>query len=348
MSEKSEEPTPKKLRDARMKGQVAKSQDINAAFLFITAFSVLIAIGGGLTANLKVLMKEYFEKISSPDLTADAYNTLGVDVLFRLLGFVMPILIANFIVAVFVNYFQVGSLFTFQTMKPELKKLNPLNKIKQWFSPMAVIELLKSSIKLTICLVMAYVILKDSMRPLVLSVGKDLSNVSFFLKDMMWSFTIRVAVVFILIAAGDYFLQKKQHMKQLKMSKDEVKREYKQEEGDPMYKSKRKQMHQEFAMNSQMNNVKKATVVVVNPTHIAVAVLYDREKGGAPEILAKGQRLMADKIKELAKEYGVPIMRNVSLAQALNKLEVGEYIPEELYEAVAEVLNFVYKMGQHR
>jgi flagellar biosynthetic protein FlhB len=157
---------------------------------------------------------------------------------------------------------------------------------------------------------------------------------------------VRVAALFLIIAAGDYFFQKKQLMKQLKMSKDEVKREYKEEEGDPLIKSKRKQMHQEFVFNSSMRNVKKATVVVVNPTRIAVALYYDREKGGAPQVLARGERLIADKIRELAKEYGIPIMRNVSLAQALNKVEIGEEIPEELYEAVAEVLNFVYRMSQ--
>jgi flagellar biosynthetic protein FlhB len=155
-------------------------------------------------------------------------------------------------------------------------------------------------------------------------------------------------LLFIAIAIADFMVQRWQFMKQMRMSKDEVKREYKESEGDPHFKSKRKHMMQELVMGGNMQRVRKATAVVVNPTQIAVALLYDKEKGGVPEIVMKGERLIADKIREIAKEEGIPIVRNVTLAQALNRLEVGDYVPEELYEAVAEVLNFVYKLGQHQ
>jgi flagellar biosynthesis protein FlhB len=348
MSDKTEDPTPKRLRESKKKGQVAKSQDVTTAFLFIVAFSILIATGPGMTEKLKILMKQYFELAITPGLRPDAYNTLGVELIFTMLGLILPLMAANFVIGAFVSFMQVGSLFTMDPLKPDMKKLNPLSKLKQWFSPQTLVELLKNVVKMSAVFFLTYQIVSASLRELVLSVGSDIANLGALLSAMVTSFTFRVAAVFVVLAAGDFAFQKKMHMKNLKMSKDEVKREYKEDEGDPHFKSKRKHLMQELVFNNQMSKVKKATVVVVNPTRIAVAIFYDKEKGGAPEIVAKGERLIADQIRELAKEAGVPIMRNVTLAQALNRLEIGDQVPEELYEAVAEVLNFVYKMGQHQ
>ena len=348
MSDKTEDPTPKRMRESKKKGQVAKSQDATTAVLFIVGFGVLISVGPDISDKLKLMMKQYFTIAVNPNLRPDAYHTLGVDLIFTVLGLILPLMAANFVVAAFISYIQVGPLFTFDTLKPDMKKLNPMNKFKQWFSPQIMVELIKTIIKMTAVFFLAYQIVKASLRALVLTVGGNISNLGEILSEMVTSFTFRAAAVFVIIAAADFFFQKKMHMKGLKMSKDEVKREYKEDEGDPHFKSKRKHMMQELVMGAQMSRVKKATAVIVNPTRIAVAILYDKEKGGAPEIVAKGERLIADQIRELAKEGGVPIMRNVSLAQALNRLEIGDQIPEEMYEAVAEVLNFVYRMGQHQ
>lgn len=347
MSDKTEDPTPKKLRDAKKKGQVAVSKDLTTAFLFVVGFSLLLKTGGSMSDLLKVNMKEYITMaVTSPDMNADAYYNLGVGAIMLMLKAVAPLLGGIFIVALFISYVQVGSLFTFEPMKPDLKKLDPMQGIKKWFNIKSIVELLKSVIKLVVVMFLAYGIMKDLLRPIVLSVGKPLEHQSIFLKEMITSFTIRVAVVFILIAAADFFFQKKQHIKQMKMSKDEVKREYKEDEGDPMFKHRRKELAHELVFNNMMKNSRKATAVVVNPVHVAVAIFYDRNKGGAPKVLAKGRNLIADQIKQIAKEEGIPIMRNVSLAHALNKVELGEEIPEELYQAVAEVLNFIYKLGQ--
>lgn len=347
MGEKTEEPTPKKLREAKKKGQVSNSKDMTTAFLFITAFSLLLATGSSMVDTLKEFMHEYFTlAVTQPDLPAAAYNKMEVDVIFVLLKVVTPLMVGVFVVAFMISYIQVGPLFTFEPMKPDLKKLNPLSGIKKWFSPKTFVELLKTTIKLAVVFFLAYQIVRDLLRPMVLSVGSNISNMNVFLEDMVSTFTYRVAAVFVVIAAGDFFYQKQQWKKGLKMAKDEVKREYKEDEGDPMYKHKRKEMHQEFAFNSMVKNARKATVVVVNPTHVAVALLYNREKGGAPQVLAKGQNLIADQLREIAKEENIPIMRNITLAQALNRVEIGDEIPEELYYAVAEVLNFVYRLGQ--
>ncbi len=348
MSEKSEEPTPKKQRDAKKKGEVAKSQDLTTAVLFVVAFNLLLATGGRIMDGLQNLMKQYFEMAANPDILPGAYNMHYQNLIFTMLGLIIPLLGANFVMAIGISAVQVGILFTMDPLKPELKKLNPLSKMKQWVSPQNMIELLKITIKFSAVFFLTYGVVKDSLGLLVRTVGSDLSVQGDVLHGMVKTFTMRAAVVFILIAAADFGIQKKMHAKKQKMSKDEVKREHKEDEGDPHVKHQRKHMMHELVFNSQMSNVKKATVIVVNPTQIAVALMYDKEKGGAPEVLAKGERLIADQIRQLAKEYGIPILRNVSLAQALNRLDVGDFVPEELYEAVAEVLNFVYKMGQHK
>jgi len=347
MGEKTEEPTAKKLREARKKGQVANSKDMTTAFLFITAFSILLSTGGTMTETLKDFMHQYFTwAVTNPDMPTGAYSTMATDTIFMLLKLVAPILGGIFVVAFLISYIQVGALFTFEPMKPDLKKLNPMSGVKKWFSPKTFIELAKTIIKLTIVTFLAYQIVRDLLKPMVLSVGANVANMNIFLSDMISKFTYRVAGVFIVIAAADFGYQRYSWKKGLKMAKDEVKREYKEDEGDPMFKHKRKELAHEFVFNSMMKNARKASVVVVNPTHIAVALLYDRQKGGAPVLLAKGQNLIAEQIRQIAKEENIPIMRNVTLAQALNRVELGDEIPEELYYAVAEVLNYIYRLEQ--
>jgi flagellar biosynthesis protein FlhB len=347
MSDKTEDPTPKRLREARSKGQVPKSQDAIQAFLFLIGFSVLIGIGPMLTQNLKGFTIRYIELSTTPGmLSTDAlYNVFTDSIMFLLIN-LSPMLGAIMVVAIVINYAQVGSLFTFETIKPSLNKINPFQGIKKWFSPQTFIELLKTLIKFVIVFFLAYGIIKDLIRPLVLSVGSDLQNMNHLLKEMITTFTYKVSVVFVIIAGADYFLQKKMMMKNLKMSKDEIKREYKQDEGDPMFKHKRKELAHELIFNNMMKKARKATAVVVNPIHMAAAIYYERGKSSAPVIVAKGRNLIAEQLKEIAREEGIPIIRNISLAHALNKIELDEQIPEQLYTAVAEVLNFVYKLEQ--
>jgi flagellar biosynthesis protein FlhB len=349
MSDKTEDPTPKRLREARKKGQVPKSQDATQAFLFLIGFNVLLAIGGNLSQNLKGFLKKYIElSTTTTALPTDALYNIFTDSITFLLINVAPMLGAIMLTALVINYAQVGSLFTFETIKPSLNKINPFQGIKKWFSPATFIELLKTLIKFAIVIVLAYMVIKGLLREMVLSVGRDLQNVNFLLKELISAFTKRVAVVFVIIAAADYFLQKKMMMKNLKMSKDEIKREYKQDEGDPMFKHKRKELAHELIFNNMMKKARKASAVVVNPIHMAAAIQYERGKSMAPVVVAKGKNLIAEQLKEIAREEGIPIIRNISLAQALNRVELDEPIPEQLYQAVAEVLNFVYKLEQQQ
>lgn len=349
MGEKSEDPTPQREREAKKKGQVANSKDMTSAFSFIISFSMLVGLGGSISGSLQEYMKQYLTwAVTLNNVTADAYYSMFYDTVFFIMKLVAPLLWALFAVGLAISYVQVGFIFTFDTLKPDLKKINPLAGIKKWFSPKTLIEMLKSVVKMAVALILAYMIVQELLRPMILSVGQRIENLNIILSEMVSTYVKRVAVVFFVVAAADFAYQKKSHKDSMKMSKDEVKREYKESEGDPMFKHKRKELAHELVFNNMMKKARKATAVVVNPTHYAAAILYDRQKGSAPTVLAKGQNLIAEQLKTIAKEEKIPIIRNITLAQALNRVELDCEIPEELYTAVAEVLNFVYKLGQQR
>jgi flagellar biosynthetic protein FlhB len=192
------------------------------------------------------------------------------------------------------------------------------------------------------------VALKKALRDVVLILRSDLVMGVRIIGSIIWDFVSKIGMVFIVIAAADMFYQRKRFAKDNMMSKYDVKQEYKQSEGDPQQKSDRKRLHQEILSGGGGSAVKGSDVVVRNPDHIAVALKYDQAGGSAPKVMARGERLWAEKILAAAEQYGVPVVRNVPLAQALNKLQVGDEIPEDLYQAVAEVLTFVYNLSQEQ
>lgn len=348
MAEKTEKPTPKKLKEAREKGQVSKSTDLVTAVVFLAVFMVFVMTNGKNAVTLKEAMRSYFQTaFNAPPLGPDSVHDLmvaGMMVMFKVLG---PFFAAGFVLAAFVQFVQVGALFTMKTLQPKFDKLNPINGFKQkFFSAQTYIELAKSLVKLTIVGALGYATVRGSLRELALTVRQPIEASIKLCGQLLFDVGTKVGIAMILLGAVDVFIQRIQHEKKLKMSKDDVKREHKDAEGDPQLKGKRKQIHQEMATHSMVENVKKASVVVVNPTHIAVAITYDKDKDGAPRVTAKGERLIAEKIIEVAKQYGVPIMRNIPLAHALNECELGDEIPEDLYTAVAEVLQWVYTQSK--
>jgi len=232
---------------------------------------------------------------------------------------------------------------------PDIKKLNPINGLKNLVNMKKMVELLKTIVKFTLIAYLSVTALNDAMRDVILIIRSELMMGMKIIGTIIWDFCIDIGSVFVVIAAADAFYQKKRYTKDNMMSKYDIKQEYKQSEGDPQQKAERKQLHREMVNNAPAGAVKNSDVVVKNPDHIAVALKYDEdEEEAAPQIVAKGMNVWAEKILEEAKHYGVPIVRNVPLAQALNKLEVGDDIPEELYEAVAEVLNFIYTLAEEQ
>jgi len=345
--EKTEDATPKRLREARKKGQVPKSRDLSTIFVLVVFFGALCISMSFMGGELKLLMTNVFNAVGDKDLTGAEMMNLGKACLWTMAKVCTPALLAGFFIALVVGYLQVGPIFSMEPLKPQGKKLNPLEGLKNMFKTQSFIELVKNILKITFIFYISYSVLNSNLFEIIQTTRLSVLDSARIGGDLIFKIVLRVLLLFVAIAIADFMVQRWQFMKQMRMSKDEVKREYKQDEGDPHIKSHRRALHREMVFSDMPQKVRQSDVVVTNPIHIAVAIKYDKEEMGAPEIMAKGERLFADSIRKVAEESGVPIMRNIPLAWSLIELEVGDEVPEELYTAVAEILAIVYKMKQN-
>jgi flagellar biosynthetic protein FlhB len=227
-----------------------------------------------------------------------------------------------------------------------MERLDVIQNLKNMFKVTTFVELIKNVAKVILIFILAYTVLRDNMREVVSTVLADPVQSTAVASHIITAFLIKVFICFVVIAAIDMMVQRWQYKKQMRMTKEEVKREYKEDEGDPLIKSMRKHLYQEMIMSDTKQAVRSSDVVITNPTELAVAIKYDDKEMAAPQVMAKGQRLFAEMIKDEAKANNIPIMQNVPLAWALIELELGDEIPEELYAAVAEVLLIVYRMKE--
>lgn len=342
MAEKSEKATPKKLRDARKKGQVAKSQDFPSAFTFVVSITVILFSTGYLYDILAGFMVTMFKMSSTtPDLQNGAAPVF-TQVLNVIFNTSIPILAVTSMVGVLVNLIIIGPVFSLEAMKPDIKRLNPVTNIKNMFKFKTLFELLKSILKITGALLLIYSVVSSQLPEIVATAALPVFGAAQVFFDFLVQVILRVGIFFLAIAIFDLIFQKRTFAKEMMMEKFEVKQEYKDTEGDPHIKSKRRQTAQEIAYQEGPSSVRRAKAVITNPTHIAVAIEYHSEKEPAPRILTMGQGAVADVIMKLAQEYGVPLMRNVPLAQTLfKKGKISEFIPEETYQAVAEILRWL-------
>jgi|SRR5579864_1176351 flagellar biosynthetic protein FlhB len=345
--EKTEQPTPKKIKESRKKGEVFKSKDVIQALLFITAAAVITTGGPAYVSGLLDLMKQFFQpEIMRGTMPENAMLSRMAYAWSKFLILTAPLMGALVIAGAAANFIQVKVLFAPEVIKPKFEKLNPVNGFKNvFFSPNTYIELIKNLIKFTVVFWLLYSAIRGSLRDIVPTAGMRLDQTASLAARLMTGLLFKVGGVFVVLGAADYMIQKKLFMKKMKMSKQEVKEEYKEMEGDPHVKHMRKHLFQQLMHGSVARNVPRATAVVANPTHLAIAIRYDETTMQAPRVTAKGQDSLALKIIEIAKEHKVPVIRNIGLAHALIDLEVGHEIPEDLYEAVAEVLNFVYQLA---
>jgi flagellar biosynthetic protein FlhB len=346
--QKTEKPTAKKLRDARKEGQVFKSTDITHALMFLASIGVLAMGGPIFVSQIKDLIEDFLrpEMLTGQLRPDEIMRNMGV-AWGRGLLLTAPLLVAVTVVAVAANLLQVKPLFAPKTVSLKFDRLNIVKGFQnKFFKPRPYIELLKNLVKFTILGALVYFAIRSSLRDILLSARADPLTIGQLGATLMIGILVKAGVIFLILGGADFLLQRKLFMKEMMMSKYDVKKEYKEQEGDPHVKHMRKHMHQELQAQSMTRNVPKADVVVVNPTHFAVAIEYDEQAMNAPVVTAKGQDFMAKRIIELAKEAGVPIMQNVPLARSLYQVELGEEVPEELYEAVAEVLNWVYQLAE--
>ncbi len=344
---KTEKATPKKRRDARKKGQVLQSREISTAVVLIFVFMGLRIFGGNIYREIIEFMRRALSQYPMEDgmFTIDALFKLFTDVVTVFLKSMGPIFAIAMITGLIAGYAQIGFLFTIETLAMKFNRINPANGLKRIFSIRSIAELLKSIIKIVIIGYIAYSYLRSEENNVINSMDMDVISTAAYIASTSISVAIRICVALIFLGVLDYAYQWWEYEKSLKMTKQEVKEEYKQVEGNPEIKSKIKQKQRQMSMRRMMQQVPKADVVITNPTHFAVAIKYDLEVSDAPVVIAKGQDFMALRIKEAAKENGVEIVENRPLARNLyDTVEIGQSIPPELYQAVAEVLAFVYNL----
>lgn len=343
MAEKTEKATPKKLRDARKKGQVAKSQDFSSAFTFIVSISSALILAGFIFKKLATYIVMMFRRSSMGNIDMKTMaGGLFQEATQVIVDCTIPILIVTVCVGVLSSFLIVGPLFSPEAMKPDLKRLNPVTNIKNMFKFKTLFELLKSIFKITGAFILIWSVVYDSVPEIVACAALPVIGSAQVFSAFLLKVVIRVGIFFLAVAVADLVFQKKNFAKEMKMEKFEVKQEYKDTEGNPEIKSQRRRTAQEIAYQEGPTGVKRARAVITNPIHIAVAIQYNEEQESAPRIVTMGKGLIADRIVKLAADYNVPVMRNVDLAQTLfEKGEIGDYIPEETYEAVSEILRWL-------
>lgn len=346
--DKTEKATPKKLDDARKEGRVARSSDLINGFMLLLMFFVL-KLFGGIMANLFLnSFVKYYNKAS--DISMEVFDVkqavnLSNEIVIDIVIASLPVLIGSFVVALVGNIVQVGWKVTGKPLKPKLDRLNPIGGFKRMFSQEKVVELIKSILKVLAIALVAYNEVKDRWKFILNLYDFEFMQAVLNIFDIVLDVGIKISVIFVIIGLADFGYQKWKHLHDLRMSKQEVKDEMKQSEGDPQIKGQIRQKMREGARRRMMQDLPKADVVITNPTHFAVAVKYDKETAEAPYVLAKGADYVAANIKEIAKQNNIEIVENKPLARMLYyNVEIGDQIPPELYQMVAEVLAYVYSV----
>lgn len=343
--EKTEKATPKKRQDTRKEGRVAKSSDVNTAIILLFVFLFLWFFGSYLRDDVFKIFEVSFNEYVQMDVTEQSISMMMTDLTFQAAKIMLPIFLASIIGALISNYMQVGVLFTTKPLIFKLERINPIQGAKRIFSARALVELLKSMLKITFVGLVTFTVLwlhKEEVFRLTSTTPATTLSVIGNLTVKMGIFT---SILLIFLSIFDYVYQKYDFEKSIRMSKQEVKDEYKKIEGDPLIKSKMKERQRQMAMQRMMQEVPKADVIITNPTHYAVALKYDENEMDAPQIVAKGVDYIALKIRQIAEANEVIVVENRHLARSLyNEADIGDTVPEQLFKAVAEVLAYVYRL----
>ncbi len=351
MDDRTEKPTPKKRRDTREKGEVLKSQELSSAVVLLSLVTIIKTFSSyiGLKVSNVFLELRMDMNLESTNFDKDfVHNYLLKGFVFIFLC-IFPVLVAAVLTGLLVNYMQIGFLFTTKALRPRFDRLNPINGLKRVISMRALVELFKSIVKITILGLVLYSTIRKKVDEIPALVVYDLGTSLDFMVDLALEVGMRCGLFLLVIGVVDYFYQWWMFERNLMMTKQEVKEEFKQLEGNPQTKSRIKEKQREIGMRRMMHAVPEADVVVVNPTHYAVALKYDPEKHASPIVLAKGKGYVALRIREIAKDNNVEIVENKEVARALyDTTEIGQQIPESLYRAVAEILAYVYRMRNYR
>lgn len=342
--EKTEKATPRRREESRRKGQVFKSQDLNAAVVLLAGSIATYLTLPYIIQNLHDFTVLYLIDRTVQDFSVQYAGALLIEVIYLTAKIAFPVVGACFVAALLISYLQVGFIFSGDPLTPKLERINPLQGFQRIFSKRALVELLKSLLKVGITSWIVYSVMRKYFWVFPRFMDMELGGTIEILAEIVFEMAVKVGIALVIIGIVDYLYQWWEHEKSLKMSKYDIKQEYKEIEGDPMIKSRQRQIQREAAMKRMMAEVPKADVVITNPTHFAIALKYEIGSMDAPVVVAKGQDYVALRIREIARENQVIVVENPLLARTLYySVDIGDLVPEGLYQAVAEVLAFVYK-----
>lgn len=344
--EKTEKATPKKREDSRKKGQVMKSQDVTSAIVLLSVFLFMFFAAGFIRDRFFLFFNQSFTNYMAIDvLDIDSALLIYADVLGSIAIIMLPIMVVSMMAAVAGNLLQFGLLLTAEPLKFDLKKIDPIKGLKRIFSVRAIVELFKSILKISFIGTVTFLVVYTNVDKVLALAFKSPWDVLTTTAQLTALMGIIASFVLLFISILDYLYQKYDYEKNLKMSKQDLKDEHKNIEGDPIVKSRIKQQQREMAMRRMMQEIPDADVIITNPTHYAIAIKYKDGDMEAPLVVAKGVDFVAQKIKMIAKEHDIMTVENRPLARSLyDQVEIGEAIPEEFFKVVAEILAYVYRI----
>ncbi|MBS5951969.1 MAG: flagellar biosynthesis protein FlhB, partial [Clostridium sp.] len=347
--ERTEEATPKKKSDSRKKGQIPRSKDVGLAITLVATTLVIVALSGFIVSALKNNVIYFLGDLGTMEVTENSLNSINLLVISKGLITIMPVVLPIMIAGVFASLIQSGFLVVKDAIKPSFGKLNPINGFKNMFSKKALVELVKNLIMISVVIYIAYSYISSNFDKIMQIGNLYLPTLGVEVKSLIVGLFVKICILLVVIAVVDYVVQFLLFQKEIRMTKQEVKEEYKQMEGDPQIKSKIKQRQREMSQRRMMQSVGDATVVITNPTHLAIAIKYEEGKMEAPKVIAKGADNIALRIKEKALECKVPIIENKPLARLIyDSVEIDSDIPQDMYQAVAEVLAMVFKLEKNK
>ena len=343
--ERREQATPKRREEARKKGQVAKSRDLSAALIIMASIGALYLLTPGIKSGLTGLMRELLSGSGSINLTPNNFHSLMLHITYRSLLFLSPLFVVLSVAAISSNVLQTGFLISAKPVTPDFSKTNLVEGFGRLFRKESLFESIKITLKIMLVGYVAYVILKGELPGLLEMGDLDINQTIYRFGRVTYRVSLWSGILILIISIFDYAMKRWEFEKSLMMTREELREESRETEGDPLIRSRIRSIQRTMARKRMMAELPKADVVITNPTHIAVALLYEPKKMSAPKVIAKGSGILAERIKEIAKEYRIPLVEDKPLAQALYKVvNIGEEIPSNLYKAAAEILAYVYRL----
>jgi len=346
-SERTEEATAKRRQDFREKGQVAQSKEVATAALMTISLLFWVFYARHFWHDLTLMLDNALRHLDQMPVTFLSVLALGQDTIIVFARLLWPVFLLTLVVGFFVSFAQVGPLFTTKPFMPDFSKFNLIKGVGRMFSKRSAVELVKSLAKVGLVGAVAYNTLSNEFDGALGLLNVDLSQTIVYLGNTAYLLMAKTCGILIALGGVDYLFTRYEMEEKMKMTKQEVKEEYKETEGDPQLKARVRSMQQQMARSRMMSEVPKADVIITNPTHLSIAVSYVRGEMDAPKMIAKGADHLAFKIREIARENKIPVIENKPVARALYKLEIGESIPEEMFKAVAEILAYVYSVKKN-